>query len=179
MGSFIHTYSGKAFFPLAPESADIEIRDIAHALSMQCRFVGHCREFYSVAEHSVRVSMACANADALTGLLHDAPEAYLHDLASPIKQAEGMERYREAEEVLWAAIAERFGLPAAIPNSVHRADRLLLNTEARDLFDKTVAWADAGNVQPRQIRALTSPRAAEAWFLDRFRELDRRRKVAA
>ncbi len=178
MADFIHTFTGKHFEPLNPNPDLIDIRDIAHALSMQCRYVGHCRDLYSVGEHSVRVSQACANKDALAGLLHDAPEAYLHDLARPIKRAEGMEKYREAEDNLWLMIARKFDLPAVIPGSVHRADNLLLNTEARDLFDRTPAWADRTMVQPHTIRPLTSPRAAETWFMERFRALTRA-KVAA
>jgi hypothetical protein len=63
--SFIHTYTGKHFYPLTPDAALIDLRDVAHSLSMQARFAGHTRDFYSVAEHCVRVSMACARADAL------------------------------------------------------------------------------------------------------------------
>src|ERR1017187_10636100 len=76
----ITTFSGIHFWPLLPNPADIRIEDIAHALSNQCRFAGHAREFYSVAEHSVRVSQLCPPEDALWGLLHDASEAYLTDV---------------------------------------------------------------------------------------------------
>jgi hypothetical protein len=177
--SYIHTFTGKHFDPLNPDPDLIDVRDIAHALSMQCRFVGHCRDFYSVAEHSVRVSQACANKDALAGLLHDAPEAYLHDLASPIKHDEGMAAYRLAEDKLTFLIFAKFGVaPAVVPNSVHRADKMLLNTEARDLFAQTVGWADPTNTQPFTIRPLTSPRAAESWFMDRFRALTRKAVAA-
>lgn len=169
---YVHTFTGKHFNPLDPDPAMIDIRDIAHALSMQCRFIGMVREFYSVAEHSVRVSYACDPHDALAGLLHDAPEAYLHDLASPIKNAPGMETYREAERFLVAMIYHRFGLPhIAPPASVHRADRTLLNTEARDLHDSVVSWADMDDTETYQIHPLPGPAAAELWFLQRFRML--------
>ena len=53
---WIQTFTGKKFSPLEPRREDIDILDIAHSRSMQCRFNGHCRQFYSVAEHSVRVA---------------------------------------------------------------------------------------------------------------------------
>lgn len=115
---FIETYSGVRFCPLAPEVSKIRIHDIAHALSNQCRFSGHVRHFYSVAEHSVRVSRLLEKRVPknrriwLKGLLHDASEAYLVDLPTPLK-ANGKigEEYREAEGRLMALIWERFALP--------------------------------------------------------------------
>jgi len=68
--SWIATASGRKMFPLDPRAEDIAIEDIAKALSQLCRFTGHCRSFYSVAEHCLRVSHACDPADALWGLLH-------------------------------------------------------------------------------------------------------------
>src|ERR1019366_9954250 len=81
----IRTYSGVRFKPLDPDPA-VGISDIAHALANQCRFGGHSSAFYSVAQHSVRVSEICAAEDALWGLLHDASEAYLVDVPAPLKQ---------------------------------------------------------------------------------------------
>ncbi|MFG0247924.1 MAG: phosphohydrolase, partial [Phycisphaeraceae bacterium JB051] len=78
--SWIQTYTGKAFYPLREDPGIIDIRDIAHALSLQCRFNGHCSDFYSVAQHSVHVSEVVPQAFALWGLLHDAAEAYMSDL---------------------------------------------------------------------------------------------------
>lgn len=172
MNNYIHTFTGKAVNPLAPDAEDIDIRDIAHALSLQTRYAGHCREFYSVAEHSVRVSQVCPRKDALYGLLHDAAEAYLSDLPSPIKYADGFEAYREAEGAVMWAICERFGVPGGEPASVRRADALLLNTEARDLFATPAGWADLANVSTVRIRPML-PRPAEMWFLERFRALTR------
>ena len=88
------TYTGKEFYPLDPNPADIDIKDIAHALSNCCRFAGHIKSFYSVAQHSVIVSELCEPENALAGLLHDASEAYLSDIARPVKYTEQMEGYR-------------------------------------------------------------------------------------
>ena len=92
VGDWIQTMSGVIFYPLDPRPEEIRIEDIAHALSHQCRFAGHCREFYSVAEHSVRVSRELPQEFMLWGLLHDASEAYLVDLPRPIKRWSAMGR---------------------------------------------------------------------------------------
>ena len=129
---WIQTYTGKKFRPLEAAPEDIDIRDIAHALALQCRFNGHCRVFYSVAEHSVRVSQVVSSEHALWGLLHDAAEAYLTDLPRPVKRQ--FEDYRLAEEALLRVVAERFQLPWPLPDEVISVDGQLLATEARDLM---------------------------------------------
>jgi hypothetical protein len=90
--TWIQTVSGRQFWPLEPKAEDVDIGDIAHALSMKCRYSGHTQKFYSVAEHSVHISNALLRdgwspSAALWGLLHDAAEAYLPDIARPIKAA--------------------------------------------------------------------------------------------
>lgn len=83
--SWIQTFTGKKVFPLAMTTDMVDIKDIAHALSLKCRFTGHCRTFYSVAEHSMRVAELVRPELKLAALLHDAAEAYLPDFARPIK----------------------------------------------------------------------------------------------
>jgi len=99
--SWIQTYTGKCFHPREPGPDDFDIRDVAHALSLLCRFNGHCRTFYSVAEHSVRVSRICPPAAALWGLLHDLGEAYVGDLPRPLKPL--MPRFEEIEATVRSA----------------------------------------------------------------------------
>ena len=84
--SWIQVYSGKSFSPLSPTIEDIEIEDIAHALSLQCRYAGHCLYHYSIAQHSVLVSRYVSQENKLWGLLLDASEAYPMDVPMPIKQ---------------------------------------------------------------------------------------------
>ena len=133
---FIITSTGRWFNVLDPKPTDIDIRDIAHALSLQCRFTGHTREFYSVAQHSVLVASNCPLEDGLYGLLHDASEAYLSDIARPIKRHPNFKKfYEDAEKKLQDAIYMHFELdPDIVPLSVHEADNVLLRTEARDLM---------------------------------------------
>ncbi len=144
---FIETYTGKRFFPLDPVVQDIDIVDIAHALSQQCRFSGHTIVPYSVAEHSVRVcsllhSWGCSKHVQLWGLLHDASEAYLVDIPLPLKRSPAFAPYRAAEEALMHAVCLCFGLELKEPAAVRRADATLLSTEARDLMPfKPEHWA--------------------------------------
>jgi uncharacterized protein len=173
----ITTYSGVRFWPLLPNRADIRIEDIAHALSNQCRFAGHAREFYSVAEHCVRVSQHCRPEDALWGLLHDASEAYLSDVPAPMKELPAFEAYRVAERSLQGLIAQRFGLSTEQPrSSVTEADRAVLEIEIRDLLRPAGVQRPE---RPPQKNRLTianpwQPRIAKARFLSRFRELCRK-----
>lgn len=140
MTPFIELRSGGRFHPLEPVIADISIDDIAHALSHQCRFSGHTREHYSVAEHCVRVSelleeWGYGETVQLWGLLHDASEAYLVDLPQPLKADPRLGvPYREAEDRVMRAVCFRFGLPLQEPMAVRQADQVLLATEARDLM---------------------------------------------
>jgi hypothetical protein len=136
---WIQTRSGRKFFPLAPRAEDIELGDIAHALSNICRYTGHVSRFYSVGEHSVRVSKRVLEItgdpdQAMWGLLHDASEAYLADIASPVKHQDAMAGYRSAEKKLEAVICERFSLPLEMPAAVKQADLELLCTEAHTLM---------------------------------------------
>src|ERR1035437_4145795 len=140
---WIQTYTGKKFHPLAARAEDVDVRDIAHALALKCRFNGHCRYFYSVAEHSVRVSRVLeklGDKEAMWGLMHDAGEAYLADLGGPIKRmfhvhdGKKVESFEEAEERLLAVIAAALGFTAVDYAAVRDADLVLLMTEARDLM---------------------------------------------
>jgi hypothetical protein len=169
----ITTFSGVRFWPLLPNPADIRIEDIAHALSNQCRFAGHSREFYSVAEHSVRVSQLCRPEDALWGLLHDASEAYLSDVPAPLKELPAFEAYRAAERSLQGTIAVRFGLSTEQPRSVTEADRAVLGIEICDLL-RPLGSPQPGRPPQKNKLTITNPwppRIAKARFLTRFREL--------
>ena len=174
-GGWIQTFTGVAFYPLDARPEEINIRDIAHALSMQCRFTGHCRSFYSIAEHSVRVSMLCDPKDAMWGLLHDASEAYLCDLARPIKRLPELVPYRDAETRLQAAIAIKFGLPTSEPESVQLADKTMLAMEARDLMGPLLPGWDKWDRYlagvPYRIGRTWTPGEAEEIFINRFNDL--------
>lgn len=131
--SWIQTYTGIAFDLINPTPDMVSLEDIAHALSMQCRYNGHTRRFYSVAEHSVHVSSVLASAgieEQRQGLLHDACEAYIGDLVSPIKRLPAFSAFNDLERAIWIdAIAPRFGLSEVLSHHVKTADRRMLATE--------------------------------------------------
>lgn len=130
---WIQTYTGKKFFPLKPQIEDICIEDIAHSLAMQCRYVGHTKEFYSVAQHSVLISRFwfAENQELRKyALLHDASEAYLSDIPRPLKQLDEFNFYRQAERRLQVMIYLRFGLDPVEPDEVKKADYEILCEEA-------------------------------------------------
>lgn len=176
----ILTYTGRWINPFDPDPVVISIEDIGHALSNQCRFTGHVRKFYSVAEHSCRVAGLLTSAEnRLYGLLHDASEAYLSDIARPVKQGLGLgEAYREVEDNLNRTIAGRFGLEYPWPDEVHQADNVMLRTEQRDLMpeesykrDHAYGLTDDAVTYGPRISDPLSPSSARAMFFRVWAEL--------
>ena len=167
--SAIRTYTGILFDFEEPEASPICIEDIAHALSLLCRFAGHCKEFYSVAEHSYRVSYVCPEEHALWGLMHDASEAYCVDVPRPLKHMPNMEHYRAHEKRVMKAICGWFNMNPVEPLEVKAADMVLLVTEQRDLLKNSIPDF---NIQPLYgtIHPVTSEQA-EDLFLQRFKAL--------
>jgi hypothetical protein len=138
-GGWILTYTGRQFYLHDPKPEDVCIEDIGHALSMLCRFTGHCARFYSVAEHSLLVTRGLPRKFWAWGLLHDAAEAYVNDLARPLKCGAALDQYRNIENRILQTIFERFGLHPGgvgvwVPSEVKRADLQALATERRDLM---------------------------------------------
>ena len=142
---WIQTYTGRRFDLLNPHVEDVDITDIIQSLANICRFGGHCRQRYTVLEHSVRVAEIVPDEHRLTALLHDAGEAYYGDICRPLKMAlHEMTKYETrcgpAMPFQWfldkidATIAATFGTTFPLPECVKHADNVLLATEARDLM---------------------------------------------
>jgi hypothetical protein len=176
----ILTATGRYFDLSNPDPASIDIEDIATALSRICRFTGHTRSFYSVAQHSVSVSRLVPPEYALQGLLHDASEAYLGDVSSPLKQL--LPDYRAIEAKVEAAIAERFGFSLPLHPSIKQADLRMLVTERRDLMPRALppyagvdkqAWYWTDSIEPQRGMIIWGqhPATAQADFLHRYNEL--------
>lgn len=175
MNPTIQTRDGHYFNLLEPSVAAVSIDGIAHALSNLCRFTGHVREFYSVAQHSLMVSLIVPESMAREGLLHDAQEAYIGDVSTPLKRL--LPRYKEIEKNLEGVIAEKFGLdwsPEAL-SQVKRADAIMLATERRDLLgalEDDGEWRFLCGVEPLfQVVRPMSPVSARRAFLQRADEL--------
>ncbi len=170
--SWIQTYNGKKFHIYDFTVDDINIEDIAHSLSMQCRYNGHCKDFYSVAEHSVLVSRHCKYYN-LEGLLHDAAEAYLADIPAPIKPH--LRNYSLFEMSINQVLAEKFGLVYNVSFPVHVCDIdiALLKNEKEVLMNHRVNL-DWGIEFPFDLNAnirCLSPKEAKQEFLDEFNKL--------
>lgn len=135
----IYTYSGKHVNPFDLAPSDIDIRDIAHALALINRFVGHTPAPISVAQHSVYVSRLCDERYALQGLLHDASEAFLGDVSKWVKASPVMMLYREAEDRALERILNHFGCVGYLHKSVLDADKLMVRFEAWKAFGVEMA----------------------------------------
>jgi 5'-deoxynucleotidase YfbR-like HD superfamily hydrolase len=174
--SGIITVEGNFFCYDTPSFNEYTIYSIAVALSNQCRYVGQLEEFYSVAQHCVMVSHIVPPEQALAGLLHDAAEAFIHDINRPLKAR--LPEYRDLEERIEEAIFTKFGVPARLTPEIHYADAVMLLTEKRDLRAN-----HGGNVNssikplPGTIIPLP-PKAARDLFLARYIEITEDWKVA-
>lgn len=185
-GSTIMTASGRYVDPLDLRPDDVCIEDIAHALGNQCRYSGHTREFYSVAQHSFIVAEVLADRGAnaetvLWGLLHDAAEAYLVDLPRPLKRHEVFGAiYRDTEDRVLAAVLTHFGLDHVEPPAVKLVDLILLATERRDLMPAGGDWAVLDGVTPLVgVIDPWPPSVARARFMDAFELLTSRARLRA
>ena len=166
-GDFMQTATGRKFWPMAPSPDEVFIEDIAHSLSMQCRYAGHCLRFYSVAEHSVLIArhLAASHAPevALWGLLHDASEAYLIDVPRPVKPY--LTGYKMAEAAVMEVVCRRFGLaPFDMPPEVHEADERIIADELVNLVP--MDWHDryAGKELGVRLRYWTPEKAREEFM---------------
>lgn len=176
---WIVTYTGKRFRPLDPSPDSIDIVDIAHALSNTCRFTGQTRVFYSVAQHSYLVSLLCDN-HQLYGLLHDASEAYLCDIATPLKHSDVFKQYRDAEFWLQGMILLKYGIrQTEMPKEVKGADKFMGIWEGMAFMPEHEGafWTDNQGVLLPEFAGeyfrAWSPTEAEERFIGRFGKLYR------
>ncbi len=180
-GPYIQTVSGRWLNPFEPDPAQLDERDIARALANLCRFGGHSRVFYSVAQHCVIVSRVVEERggdveDVFAALMHDASEAYLGDMPHPIKhRSELGASFREAEAGLEAVIRDRFKIKAVVPE-IKRVDRALLATERRTFSAESWHWPELDDVEPLDLELTAWPpdKAADE-FARRYAELEAKR----
>jgi uncharacterized protein len=180
-GPYLQTVSGRFVNPFDPDPAMIDPGDIACALANVCRFGGHCRPFYSVAQHSVIVSRLVEERggdaeDVFAALMHDAAEAYLGDMPHPLKHRSPLgAAFKAAEDHLEQAIRARFGIRAGVP-AIKRADRALLATERRAFSAESWHWPELDGIEALDLALEAwSPAEAERAFAERFAELQERR----
>lgn len=177
----IETMSGQKFFVNNPV---FDIKDINHALAHQCRYTGHCKQFYSVAEHSLMVARIVEDlglGDPFEGLMHDAAEAYLSDIAAPWKAF--LPDYKVLEAKIEVPLRRWAGLPETLSDGVKRADWLALLIEGRQLMPSGGAdWAAPEGIKEQaadlhyEIRCYT-PYFAKVQFWQRYADLASRPRI--
>lgn len=185
-GDWFCTYSGLKYWLTDPHPDDVRIKDIAHALSMICRFGGHTMEYYSVAQHCVHCTDVIAQREPanillqLHTLLHDSSEAFLGDVVRPLKLS--LAGYSELEARTMDVIYEALQLP--LPNVLDHAaiklvDNELLMTERKEFIQhRGHDWGI--DVKPLDIElGSLSPTAAEYQFITKYDELRKRLEVAS
>jgi len=200
MTYWMQTFTGRKIDLLAPKPEDVDIEDIAHALSMICRFNGHCRDFYSVAEHSLLVELLCGAdlafrprslegsppryddaKNRLCCLLHDAAEAYLGDICTPVKRAivhlGNGSPLDDLEDRWLRAIGQRFDLGSSLASTneiVKESDDKALVIEVVALFSPVLVdwWTSRELPCPGDVTIQCWPPAeARRRFVHRFRQL--------
>jgi len=174
------TASGVSFWPLEPRAKDIKIEDIAHALANLCRFNGHTKEFYSVAQHCSIMARACeaTGGDPETCfalLMHDAAEAYMGDMIRPLKHLTFGSTFRHYEGELLEVIWGKFGIKLSYDSwIVNYWDEVMLVTEQRDVMPEEAssdgAWF-ASRMPLEDTIVPVSPRAAKFMFLNDYNTL--------
>jgi 5'-deoxynucleotidase YfbR-like HD superfamily hydrolase len=170
MEPWIITQSGVKFDLLNTTTYMINIKDIAHALSNVCRFGGHSCKHYSVAQHSVLASYIVSDEFKLCALMHDATEAYIGDMVSPLKAV--IPQFKEIEQNLWEVIAKKYNLPKYLPEEVKLADMQMLKAEKKYLLPETDPWDFLEGI--RETNLYIEPWTSEYsnWrFMQSFKEL--------
>lgn len=169
-GDWMQTFTGRQFWPIDPRADEVDIRDIAHALSNCCRYGGHCKRFYSVAEHSVLIARAAPPHLKKAALLHDASEAYLVDIPRPIKRS--LPEYRAIEARLMQVIAKLFDFAWPLAEEIKDLDRRILMDERDALMSNPPAGWFEEELEPLGVEMIgLSPIAAEWAFRREFMAL--------
>lgn len=179
MSAVIITSTGQYVDLLNPKPETIKVRDIAHHLSLTYRFNGATVYGYSVAQHSIYVSKIVDPEFAFVALLHDATEAYLGDMVSPLKRC--LDEYRTIEKNMWRVMAKLFDVPYGLPNEVRVADLQAYMKERICLIDTPYQNDPVENqVDPLQVPSLPidewkEPGRVENEFINRYLDLLRDR----
>jgi hypothetical protein len=162
----IKTFTGRLFDYTSFSPDDFDIVDIASALSKECRFAGHCHEFYSVAQHSFEMSSMVHPDFSMEALLHDASEAYLKDIPSPLKRM--LPDYQELERRIDSVIRIKFNLPPIMSPEIKKADADILKIEMRSLYPERF---HLGHLEHKPDIKCMSPTEAKSAFLMRYKLL--------
>lgn len=181
--AMIETYTGIMFDMLDPKPRMIDIRDIAHAGSLLCRWTGHTKYHYSIAQHELLGSYIVPEEFALEFLMHDAAESYVNDMSRPLKHMTDCgKHYRPVEDRIQSLIRTKYGLPKVQSPVIHEIDNAMLLAEKQQIMGNAI-WSkkltddclvSGAAAKVKIVR--TPPEDVEFNFLKRFKELTKRRK---
>ena len=175
--NYIEVYGGGKFDwdDILSNKANINV--IAHSLSYQCRYAGHCKEFYSVAEHSILMARAILRDTgnptlAYEALMHDATEAYVCDIPRPMKAL--LPKYQELEAEVHKVISRDFGVPEVMTKVVKEYDSRIVKDERAAVMCRSnnVWFIDSLKSLNVEIKFL-QPRYAKTEFLNMYDDLTR------
>lgn len=172
-GDWMLTASGGVFYPLDPHPDEVEIYDIAHALGMACRYGGHCKRFFSVAEHCVKMAECAPEPLKLATLMHDASEAYLQDVIRPVKYS--LPGYLPIEDRLMRVIASKYGFSWPMHPEIKVLDERMIGAERLQAVHPNAlkkTWSRWSEVPPLDVTIeFWSPDYAKHAFLTSFNTL--------
>lgn len=163
---------GKRFHILKPSTRKINIENIAHGLSLICRFGGQVHQFYSVAEHCINVAKLVDDRLKLAALLHDATENYVGDVILPLKKII-RDVYKPIENRIDKVICSKFGIKLSKLDHlvIKNADNTMAATEMRDLITLPKTFKLPFKPLKSRISQTMTPEQAEKAFLKEFDKL--------
>lgn len=170
--NYIETFTNKQYHFMNPSVSEVCIEDISQALSMSCRYSGHVKSFYSVAEHCCIISdkildLTGDKSQAYDALMHDASEAYLNDIPRPIKPH--LDNYLSIEGMAERCIQKALHCNP-MNNLIAELDKNIVRDEAVQLFNSIPSWVNDYESIGITVLSLT-PEDAKREFLSRFERL--------
>jgi uncharacterized protein len=169
-GPWTETYTGKRLHLFNPDPSEIDLESIAHGLGGMPRFSAQANPWYSVCQHSVLGSELCAPENSLAFLFHDAAEAFVLDLPSPLKHSDELKGYVGVENGLQSVIFDKFVIGAYDIADIKLTDTRMYITERNALMKPLDDWDTS--VEPYNIKITPwSPKYSEAMFIKKYNEL--------
>ena len=178
MNNHITTATGEQFYFDKPT---FDIKDIAWALRNICRYNGHCTSRWSVLQHSVACALVVPPEYQREALLHDATEAYLCDIPTPLKDI--LPDYKALESSIDKALRKQFELPETMSAVVRFVDHNMLIAETYCVHRPL--WREMGSITPssyaalafRTVRMMTDTTLVQTFFAMSSKNVLRRRGV--
>lgn len=146
--------SGRFIRPFRPECKEVDLNVIGTALSRIMRFFGQTE--LSVAQHCVNMAKIFFFQGeiefAKQALLHEIAEAFMGDLASPLKKAFPI--YKEIEEYLIKKVYLCYGLSYPMAKEVHVLDKSIMINEALKFMPNSQYWLSFGSGVDKRLLEL-------------------------